>query len=124
MKSIWVELSKVCDLLLLLASPVLTDDLSGTKVAMLHMANRGKGVIVNTASIAGFAALLYEKGSVVNTRINMLIRLLSQRDIDAYCASKHAVVGWTRSLESLKDICNVRVNAGNVNLRCSIHARD
>ena len=29
-----------------------------------------------------------------------------------YNATKHAVVGWTRSLAMLKDICNVRVNAG------------
>lgn len=28
----------------------------GTKVAMLHMAKRGGGVIVNTASVAGFLA--------------------------------------------------------------------
>lgn len=28
----------------------------GTKVAMLHMAKRGGGAIVNTASVAGFLA--------------------------------------------------------------------
>lgn len=29
-----------------------------------------------------------------------------------YFATKHAVVGWTRSISSmLKEICNVRVNA-------------
>ncbi|KAJ8656851.1 hypothetical protein O0I10_007448 [Lichtheimia ornata] len=61
-----------------------------TKVAVLHMAKRGGGVIVNTASVAGF---------------------LSSMQLAHYFATKHAVVGWTRSMEMLKDICNVRVNA-------------
>lgn len=33
------------------------------------------------------------------------------RGMGAYNASKHAVVGWTRSMDHLPDICNVRVNA-------------
>ncbi|CDS07483.1 hypothetical protein LRAMOSA01432 [Lichtheimia ramosa] len=61
-----------------------------TKVAVLHMAKRGGGVIVNTASVAGF---------------------LSGMQLAHYYATKHAVVGWTRSMKMLKDICNVRVNA-------------
>ncbi|KAI9270592.1 hypothetical protein BDA99DRAFT_602872 [Phascolomyces articulosus] len=63
----------------------------GNKVAMLHMAKKGKGgVIINTASIAGFSAM---------------------PSIAAYCATKHAVVGWTRSLVNLHSIANIRVNA-------------
>lgn len=33
--------------------------IKGTKVAMLHMAKRGGGVIINTASIAGMFCLPY-----------------------------------------------------------------
>ncbi|KAI8374161.1 uncharacterized protein BYT42DRAFT_606148 [Radiomyces spectabilis] len=52
--------------------------IKGNKVALLHMAKYGGGVIVNTASVAGLAPTIY---------------------LNAYAASKHAVVGWTRSLE-------------------------
>lgn len=31
--------------------------------------------------------------------------------LDNYVATKHAVVGWTRSLSYLHNACNVRVNA-------------
>ena len=33
--------------------------IKGTKVAMLHMAKRGGGVIINTASVAGLVCLPY-----------------------------------------------------------------
>ncbi|KAI9490650.1 hypothetical protein BDB00DRAFT_875112 [Zychaea mexicana] len=61
-----------------------------TRVAMLAMAKRGGGVITVTASCAGFLGPFAQS---------------------IYNATKHAVVGWTRSLGMLKDICNVRVNA-------------
>ncbi|KAL1935632.1 hypothetical protein VTP01DRAFT_4772 [Rhizomucor pusillus] len=64
--------------------------IKGTKVATLHMAKRGGGVIVNTASVAG---------------------LMSAPPLSSYNASKHAVVGWTRSFELLPAVCGVRVNA-------------
>jgi hypothetical protein len=32
--------------------------------------------------------------------------------IPHYTASKHGVVGWTRSMQPMKDVANVRVNAG------------
>lgn len=63
--------------------------IKGTKVALLHMAARGGGVIVNTASLLGLDPM---------------------DTASAYNASKHAVVGWTRSLRLLPQICNVRVN--------------
>ncbi|KAI7849077.1 hypothetical protein BDC45DRAFT_521483 [Circinella umbellata] len=63
----------------------------GNKVALLHMAKKGKGgCIINTASIAGFAAM---------------------SSIAAYSATKHAVVGWTRSLVHLQNVADIRVNA-------------
>ncbi|ORY95777.1 hypothetical protein BCR43DRAFT_515863 [Syncephalastrum racemosum] len=62
----------------------------GTKVALLHMAKRGGGAIVNTASIASF---------------------FTMNGLNAYNATKHAVMGWTRSLDHLQEVCNVRVNA-------------
>ncbi|KAI9270548.1 hypothetical protein BDA99DRAFT_569875 [Phascolomyces articulosus] len=63
----------------------------GNKVALLHMAKKGKGgVIINTASMAGFAAA---------------------PSISAYCATKHAVVGWTRSMVNLEAVANIRANA-------------
>ncbi|KAI8393611.1 uncharacterized protein BYT42DRAFT_551652 [Radiomyces spectabilis] len=62
----------------------------GTKVAILHMAKRGGGVIVHTASLAGFYA---------------------SPSLSSYTASKHAVVGYTRSFQLLPQVCNVRVNA-------------
>ncbi|KAJ8659104.1 hypothetical protein O0I10_005143 [Lichtheimia ornata] len=64
--------------------------IKGTKVAMLHMAKRGGGVIINTASMAGMVCL---------------------PSMSIYNASKHGVVGWTRSCGIYKDVCNVRVNA-------------
>ncbi|KAI7849078.1 hypothetical protein BDC45DRAFT_574227 [Circinella umbellata] len=65
--------------------------IKGNKVALLYMAKHGKGgAIVNTASMAGVTPANF---------------------IAAYAASKHAVVGWTRSLGHLKHVCNVRVNA-------------
>ncbi|KAI7881594.1 NAD(P)-binding protein, partial [Lichtheimia hyalospora FSU 10163] len=65
-----------------------------TKVAVLHLAKRGGGVIVNMASTAGFQSCM------------------QRRQQAHYFATKHAVVGWTRSVGSmLKEICNVRVNA-------------
>ncbi|KAI9261554.1 hypothetical protein BDA99DRAFT_511729 [Phascolomyces articulosus] len=62
----------------------------GTKVAILHLAKRGGGVIINTSSIAGFS---------------------SSMQSSAYSASKHAVVGWTRGFDILPEIANIRVNA-------------
>ncbi|CDS13304.1 hypothetical protein LRAMOSA05482 [Lichtheimia ramosa] len=59
--------------------------IKGTKVALLHMAARGGGVIVNTASLLGLDPM---------------------DTASAYNASKHAVVGWTRSLRLLPQICN------------------
>ncbi|GAB5589155.1 hypothetical protein Unana1_04055 [Umbelopsis nana] len=64
--------------------------IKGNKVAILHLAKRGGGVIMNTASVAGF---------------------LCSSLLPYYTASKHAVVGWTRSLDAMKDVANVRVNA-------------
>ncbi|OBZ85389.1 15-hydroxyprostaglandin dehydrogenase [NAD(+)] [Choanephora cucurbitarum] len=62
----------------------------GTKVALMHMAKRGGGTIVHTASIAGIYPFLMSP---------------------LYATSKHAVVGYTRSLALMPQICNVRVNA-------------
>ncbi|KAI8100141.1 uncharacterized protein BX664DRAFT_322984 [Halteromyces radiatus] len=62
-----------------------------TKVATLHLARRGGGVIVSTASVAGF-----HSGGI---------------SLAPYTASKHAVVGYTRAFDILPSICNVRVNA-------------
>ncbi|KAI8145476.1 hypothetical protein BJV82DRAFT_603807 [Fennellomyces sp. T-0311] len=67
-----------------------TSVIKGTKVAMLHMAKRGGGVIVNMASAAGLRGTAAEA---------------------IYCASKHGVVGWVRSCDIYKAVCNVRVNA-------------
>ncbi|KAI9262247.1 hypothetical protein BDA99DRAFT_510669 [Phascolomyces articulosus] len=64
--------------------------IKGTKIAILHMAKRGGGVIVNTASMLGVDTM---------------------PSTNAYSASKHAVVGWTRSFTLLPQVCNVRVNA-------------
>ncbi|KAI9488617.1 hypothetical protein BDB00DRAFT_932549 [Zychaea mexicana] len=67
-----------------------TGVVKGTKVAMLHLAKRGGGVIVNTASVAGF---------------------LAGPTMSIYNASKHGVIGWTRSCAIYQPVCNVRVNA-------------
>ncbi|KAI7850296.1 hypothetical protein BDC45DRAFT_518493 [Circinella umbellata] len=64
--------------------------IKGTKVAILHLAKRGGGVILTTASTAGFDA---------------------DFNLAAYCASKHAVIGWTRSMDFLPQIANIRINA-------------
>ncbi|KAI8890543.1 NAD(P)-binding protein [Backusella circina FSU 941] len=64
--------------------------IKGNKVAALHMAQRGGGVIVNTASMAGF---------------------LTSGVLGAYNASKHGVIGWTRSMDLLHQIANIRTNA-------------
>ncbi|KAI9477145.1 hypothetical protein BDB00DRAFT_859373 [Zychaea mexicana] len=66
-----------------------TSVIKGTKIAILHMAKKG-GVIVNTASILGTHTL---------------------PSTAAYSASKHAVVGWTRSFNLLPQVCGIRVNA-------------
>ncbi|KAG2219103.1 hypothetical protein INT45_005834, partial [Circinella minor] len=72
----------------------------GNKVALLHMAKKGKGgCIINTSSITGKQIVLYS------------ILLFKQTSIAAYSATKHAVVGWTRSLVHLQNVANVRVNA-------------
>ncbi|CAO3649472.1 unnamed protein product [Mucor fragilis] len=64
--------------------------IKGTKVALLHMAKRGGGSIVHVASAAGF---------------------FSSPGLASYNASKHAVIGYTRSFQFMPYICNVRVNA-------------
>ncbi|GAN02009.1 15-hydroxyprostaglandin dehydrogenase [NAD(+)]-like isoform X1 [Mucor ambiguus] len=64
--------------------------IKGTKVALLHMAKRGGGSIVHVASAAGF---------------------FSSPGLASYNASKHAVIGYTRSFQLMPYICNVRVNA-------------
>ncbi|KAI9270600.1 hypothetical protein BDA99DRAFT_502232 [Phascolomyces articulosus] len=64
--------------------------IKGNKVAMLHLAKRGGGVIINMASAAGLQA---------------------RPAVGIYCASKFGVVGWVRSCNLYEKICNVRVNA-------------
>ncbi|KAG2207088.1 hypothetical protein INT46_010488 [Mucor plumbeus] len=64
--------------------------IKGTKVALLHMAKRGGGSIVHIASAAGF---------------------FSSPGFASYNASKHGVIGYTRSFQLMPYICNVRVNA-------------
>ncbi|KAI9309295.1 hypothetical protein BJ944DRAFT_284726 [Cunninghamella echinulata] len=64
--------------------------IKGNKVAVMHMVKRGGGVIINTASVAG---------------------IIGGPGISAYAATKHAVNGWTRSLEHLYPSVNIRVNA-------------
>ncbi|KAG0194605.1 hypothetical protein DFQ28_008864 [Apophysomyces sp. BC1034] len=63
--------------------------IKGNKVALMHMVNQG-GVIINTASSAG---------------------VFPPNFLNAYGATKSAVVGWTRSLGYLQRACNVRVSA-------------
>lgn len=67
-----------------------TSIIKGTKVALIHMAKRGGGTIVNTSSFYG---------------------IYPEAFTNSYVASKHAVIGWTRSLYMLQKVCNVRVNA-------------
>ncbi|CDS08585.1 hypothetical protein LRAMOSA09946 [Lichtheimia ramosa] len=64
--------------------------MKGTKVALLHLAKRGGGVIVCTSSVAGFHI---------------------DPELLAYNASKHALIGWIRSFTMLPAVCNVRINA-------------
>ncbi|ORZ01140.1 hypothetical protein BCR43DRAFT_486444 [Syncephalastrum racemosum] len=64
--------------------------IKGTKVAIRHMAKRGGGTIVNTASFYGFC---------------------TTDSVSSYAATKHAVIGYTRSFKTLPQVCNVRVNA-------------
>ncbi|KAI8637848.1 hypothetical protein BD408DRAFT_395011 [Parasitella parasitica] len=64
--------------------------IKGTKVALLHMSKRGGGSIVHLASVAGF---------------------FSSPSLASYNASKHGVIGYTRSFQLMPHICNVRVNA-------------
>ncbi|KAI8144767.1 hypothetical protein BJV82DRAFT_606190 [Fennellomyces sp. T-0311] len=64
--------------------------MKGTKIAILHMAKRGGGVIVNMSSIMGTHTV---------------------PSLASYCASKHAIVGWTRSMSMLPLVCNIRCNA-------------
>lgn len=63
--------------------------IAGTQAAVPAMRRRGGGVIVNTASIAGLTG--YQPDPV-------------------YAATKHGVVGLTRSLLILKEEANIRVN--------------
>ncbi|ORX57463.1 NAD(P)-binding protein [Hesseltinella vesiculosa] len=61
----------------------------GAKVAIMHMIKRGGGVIVNTASVAG---------------------IVGSPGLSSYSATKHAVIGFTRSFEHLGAM-GIRVNA-------------
>lgn len=64
--------------------------LLGMKYAVPYMREAGGGAIVNTASVAGMSGAA---GMV------------------AYCASKHAVIGLTRSVARQQGPNNIRVNA-------------
>lgn len=64
--------------------------LLGMKHAVPEMRRRGGGAIVNTASVAGLS------GTPMLT---------------SYCASKHAVIGLTRSVAMQQGPHNIRVNA-------------
>ena len=63
--------------------------IAGTQAAVPALKRRGGGVIVNTASVAG---------------------LIAYAPDPIYAAAKHGVVGFTRSLQYLKDEANIRVN--------------
>lgn len=62
----------------------------GMKYAVSIMQKQGGGAIVNTASVAG---------------------LSGSPGFAAYCASKHAVIGLTRSVAKQQGVNNIRVNA-------------
>jgi NAD(P)-dependent dehydrogenase (short-subunit alcohol dehydrogenase family) len=64
--------------------------LLGMKYAAAAMQRRGGGAIVNTASVAGISGA---------------------PGFAAYCASKHAVIGMTRSVAMQQGANNIRVNA-------------
>ncbi|KAI7848376.1 hypothetical protein BDC45DRAFT_523605 [Circinella umbellata] len=64
--------------------------MKGTKIAMLHLAKRGGGVIIACSSTLGSNAV---------------------PSMSAYVTSKHGLNGWVRSFSLLPQICNVRVNA-------------
>lgn len=61
---------------------------NGSRAALKVMEPRGKGVIINMASVAGHVAAPF---------------------MSAYCASKHAVVGFTRSLCTELELRHVQV---------------
>lgn len=63
--------------------------IAGTQLAVPAIKASGGGVIINTASLSG---------------------LIPFRAEPVYAATKHAVVGLTRALASLKDEANIRVN--------------
>lgn len=83
----------------------------GNKVALKFMQKRGGGTIINTASMAGIGAMRYVYIHRMLTFLHHLLTLRNQSGLDNYVATKHAVVGWTRSLAYLNTACNVRVNA-------------
>ncbi|ORZ00455.1 hypothetical protein BCR43DRAFT_521486 [Syncephalastrum racemosum] len=62
----------------------------GTKVAVLHMAKRGGGNILVTASTCSFQ---------------------TPPAMGTYNAAKAAVASWVRTLDWMPRVCNVRVNA-------------
>ncbi|ORX57465.1 NAD(P)-binding protein [Hesseltinella vesiculosa] len=62
--------------------------IKGAKVATMHMVKRGGGVIINTSSVAGIGGA---------------------PTLSNYCATKFAVVGFTRSLDHLQAL-NIRAN--------------
>jgi NAD(P)-dependent dehydrogenase (short-subunit alcohol dehydrogenase family) len=63
--------------------------IAGTQAAVPALKQRGGGVIVNTASVAG---------------------LIAYAPDPIYAAAKHGVVGFTRSLQYLQPEANIRVN--------------
>jgi len=63
--------------------------IEGTRQAIPRLAQRGGGVVMQTASLAG---------------------LFGFQNDPVYAAAKHGVVGLTRALVGLKDQLNVRVN--------------
>ena len=63
--------------------------IAGTQIAIPALQRRGGGVIVSTASVAGF--IRYD-------------------DDPVYAATKHGIVGLTRSLAYLSATMNIRVN--------------
>jgi len=65
----------------------------GTKVALPHLHKRGGGVLIFTASVIGLGTNYFSSLFPI------------------YTASKHAVVGWTRSLAIMTDAVGVRVCA-------------